>query len=101
RLDVAARGCGGRGRYANSMVGRSGVKPCRDCAAGHDTGHRARGNWLQRKSIAKTVVEEGGRRDRFDGEAERCAAPGSTQSFRVGQKAEVTNAHEAFWKNVQ
>jgi len=37
RLDVAARGCGGRGLYANSIVGRSGVKPCRDCAAGHDT----------------------------------------------------------------
>jgi hypothetical protein len=24
-LDVAARGCGGRGLYANSIVGRSGV----------------------------------------------------------------------------
>ncbi len=41
--------------------------------------------WLRRKSMAKTVVEEGGRRDRFDGEAERCGAPGSTQSFRVGE----------------
>src|SRR5579863_7062434 len=29
-------GCGGRGPYANSIVGRSGVKPCRDCAVGHD-----------------------------------------------------------------
>jgi hypothetical protein len=51
----------------------------------HDT--VTRGNWLRRKSIAKTVVEEGGRRDRFDGEAERCAAPGSTQSFRVGESS--------------
>jgi hypothetical protein len=40
----------------------------------HDT---VRGNWLRRKSIAKTVVEEGGgRRDRFDGEAQRYGAPG-------------------------
>jgi hypothetical protein len=38
------------------MVGRSGVKPCRDCAAGHDTGHRARGNWLRRKSIEAGTV---------------------------------------------
>jgi len=44
-------------------------------------------NWLRRKSIAKTVVEEGGRRDRFDGEAERCGVPGSTQSFRVGESS--------------
>src|SRR5207302_7941276 len=53
------------------MVGRSGVKPCRDCSAGHDTGHRAHGNWLRQKSIAKTVVEEARRRDWFDGEAQR------------------------------
>jgi hypothetical protein len=36
---------------------------------------------------AKTVVEEGGRRDRFDGEAQRCGASGSTQSFRVGESS--------------
>ena len=36
-LKEAARGCGGRGPYANSMVGRSGVELCRGCAAERDT----------------------------------------------------------------
>jgi hypothetical protein len=34
RLDVAVRGCGGCGPYANSIVGRSGIEVCRDFAAG-------------------------------------------------------------------
>ena len=36
-LKGAGRVCGGRGRYANSIVGRSGVELCRGCAAGRDT----------------------------------------------------------------
>ena len=36
-LKEAARGCGGRGPYANSMVGRSGLELCRGCAIGRDT----------------------------------------------------------------
>ena len=36
-LKEAARDCGGRGPYANSMVGRSGVELCRGCAAERDT----------------------------------------------------------------
>ncbi len=36
-LKEAARGCGGRGAYANSMVGKSGVELCRRCAAERDT----------------------------------------------------------------
>jgi hypothetical protein len=32
-LKEAARVCGGRGPYGNSMVGRSGVEMCRGCAA--------------------------------------------------------------------
>jgi hypothetical protein len=35
-LKGAARDCGGRGPYANSMVGRSGVELCRGCAAERD-----------------------------------------------------------------
>jgi len=50
-----------------------------------DTVHAEK--WLRRKSIAKPVVEEGGRRDRFDGGAERCGVPGKTQSFRVGESS--------------
>ena len=42
---------------------------------------------LRRKSIAKTVVEEARRRDWFDGGAQRYAAPGRTQSFRVGESS--------------
>ena len=37
--------------------------------------------WLWRESIAKTVVEEAGGRDRFDGEAHKYGAPGRTRSF--------------------
>jgi hypothetical protein len=36
-LKEAGRDCGGRGRYANSIVGRSGVELCRGCAGGRDT----------------------------------------------------------------
>ena len=36
-LKEAGRGCGGRGRYANSIVGKSGVELCRGCAVGRDT----------------------------------------------------------------
>jgi hypothetical protein len=36
-LKGAARDCGGRGPYANSMVGRSGVELCRGCVAERDT----------------------------------------------------------------
>jgi len=36
-LKEAARGCGGRGPYGNSMVGSSGVELCRGCAAERDT----------------------------------------------------------------
>ena len=36
---------------------------------------------------AETVVEKGGRRDRFDGEAQRYGASGRTQSFRVGESS--------------
>ena len=36
-LKEAARVCGGRGPYGNSMVGRSGVELCRGCAAECDT----------------------------------------------------------------
>jgi hypothetical protein len=32
-LKEAGRGCGGRGRYANSMVGKSGVEVQLGCAA--------------------------------------------------------------------
>jgi len=36
-LKEAARGCGGRGPYGNSMMGRSGVELGRGCAAKRDT----------------------------------------------------------------
>jgi hypothetical protein len=36
-LKEAARGCGGRGPYGNSMMGRSGVQLGRGCAAKRDT----------------------------------------------------------------
>ncbi len=36
-LKEAARDCGGCGRYANSMVRRSGVELCEGCTAERDT----------------------------------------------------------------
>jgi len=36
-LKEAVAICGGRGPYANSMVGRSDVELCRGCAAERDT----------------------------------------------------------------
>jgi hypothetical protein len=36
-LKEAERGCGGRGHYANSMVGRSGVEVRLGCAAARHT----------------------------------------------------------------
>ena len=68
-LKEAARGCGGRGHYANSMVGQRGVEVGGDCAAAHHARHHAPISWLPRKSIAKNVVEEAEKRDLFDGKA--------------------------------
>ncbi len=59
-LKEAARGCGGRGPYANSMV-----------------------SWLPRKSISKSVVEEAEKRDLFDGKAQKSGACGGTRRFLV------------------
>jgi len=36
-LKEAGRDCGGRGRYANSIVGRSGAELCQGCAGGRET----------------------------------------------------------------
>src|SRR5260370_38184020 len=44
-LKEAARDCGGRGPYANSMVGRSGAELGRGCAAERDPGKEDRGSW--------------------------------------------------------
>ncbi len=47
--------------------------------------HCVLGNWLRRKSVGKTVVEPAGERDRLGGKAERCGAPRSAWSSRVGE----------------
>src|SRR5258708_32467333 len=57
-LKEAARDCGGRGPYANSMVGRSGVEPCRGCAAGPATWQAEPGS----RRLAKDDVEKTGGR---------------------------------------
>ena len=56
---MAARDCGGRGPYANSIEGRGEFAVRRDCAVArtHDTSGSE--NWLAGKSSAQTVVEEG------------------------------------------
>jgi hypothetical protein len=82
-LKEAARGCGGRGPYANSMVGQSGVEVRGDRAAAHHTRPHAPISWLPRKSISKSVVEEAEKRDLFDGKAQKSGACGGTRRFRV------------------
>ena len=70
-LKEAGRGCGGRGPYANSMVGKSGVEVRLSCAAKRHTWHRALKGWLRRKSTSKSVVEETERRNLFVGKAQK------------------------------
>jgi hypothetical protein len=68
-LEVAARGCGGRGPYANSMMGRSGLEVpggCAECKTRHDGPM----SWLRRQRTLKSVVEDAERRDLFGGKAE-------------------------------
>ena len=47
------------GRYGNSMVGRSGVRRCRDSAAEHDSWERAVKRGRLRRSMKKRGVAEG------------------------------------------
>ena len=56
-----------------------------DCAAARHTRPHARISWLPRKSASKSVVEEAGKRDLFDGKAQKSGACGSTRRFRVGE----------------
>ena len=82
-LKEAARGCGGRGPYANSMMGQSGVEVRGDCAAARHTRPDAPISWLPRKTISKSLAEEAERRDLFDGKAQKSGACGGTRRFRV------------------
>ena len=65
------RPCGGRGPYANSIVGRNGVGVRGDCATEHNTRQDGTMCWLRRQSILKSVVEDAERRDLFGEQAER------------------------------
>ena len=62
------------GRYANSIVGKSGVEVRGDGGSESQTRHHALRSWLLRKSISKSVVEEAERRNLFGGEAEKSGA---------------------------
>jgi hypothetical protein len=82
-LKEAARGCGGRGPYANSMVGQSGVEVRGDCAAARHTTPHAPISWLPGESISKSVVEEAEKKDLFDGKAQKSGACEGTRGLRV------------------
>src|SRR5919109_5211812 len=56
-LKEAGRGCGGRGHYGNSMVGKSGVEVQLGCAAARQTRDRARKGRLRQKCTSKNAVE--------------------------------------------
>jgi len=58
RLEAAARGCGGRGRYANSIGERARIKVYRGCAAEHGPSHCHGQSCLEPKNVAKMFVEE-------------------------------------------
>jgi hypothetical protein len=70
-LKVAARGCGGRGSYGNSMVGKSGVSVCEDRAVERDTRGCGPSSWLTRQSFSKSVVEQFAKSDWFSLKAHR------------------------------
>ena len=59
--------CGGRGCYANSMVGRSGVEVRGGCAAERKTRHNGPMSWLPERSSSKSAVEEAGGRNLLGG----------------------------------
>ena len=85
-LEVAARGCDGRGPYANSMMGRSGLEVRGGCAADCKTRHDRLTSWLRRQRTLKSVVEDVERGDLFGGKAERNVGRGSVRSVGVGER---------------
>ena len=85
-LKEAARGCGGRGPYANSMMGKSGLEVRGGCAADRKTRHDGLMSWLGRERTWKSVVEDVERGDLFGGKAERNVARGSVRSVEVGER---------------
>jgi len=78
-LKEAARGCGGRGHYANSMVRQSGVEVRGDCAATRPY----KTPCANKLATTKKYLEEGEKRDLFDGKAPKSGACGGTRRFRV------------------
>ena len=83
----------GRGRawvrqtraYGKSMIGRDGSVACRGCAAERSGLPWAAGDWLERKGMAETVIEEAGGKDLFAGKVQKCGAGRSTWGFVVGE----------------
>ena len=73
-MEVAVRVCGGRGPYANSIVGKDRCKPRRSCIVEHTPSRREPGNWQRRARIGRTDVEEAARKNLFRSEAERYKA---------------------------
>ena len=57
-LKVAARDCGGRGPYANSMEGRLGVEVRRSCAAKRKGQRRVGWSWQKSKMTAHGDMEK-------------------------------------------
>ena len=84
---MAARGCGGRGPYANSIGGRESLEVCGSSAAEHNPLRGVPRNWLQRNRTEKTMVEEAARKDLFAGGAEKNVARGSARRVRVEEGA--------------
>jgi len=84
-LDVAARDCGGRGPYANSIVGRNGVGVRGDCATERHTWHDGAISSLRRQSTLKSVVEKAERRDVFSDKAERYGPCRGARRDRSGE----------------
>jgi hypothetical protein len=59
RLDVAVRGCGGRGLLCKfKLRARARIAVYRGCAAEHGPSHRQAKRRLKQGSIASTIVEE-------------------------------------------
>ena len=66
------------------LVRRDEIEGCRGCAGEHTRLWRAAGDWLERKGMAKTVVDEADGKDLRGGKVQRCGACRSTWSFVVG-----------------
>jgi len=85
RLNVAARGCGRRGLYANSMLGWSRVVVCGGRVAAGTPWSRWTEQPFAVASCAKKVAEGAERKKLSGGKAQECRPCRGARRIRIGE----------------